>query len=363
MKQTEQLDKNFNSKNFIDKDDLIYYNPSTSDKMDIYGLLDKENYHRFFEEDLKNIEKENPNVSFLAKDTSGGAILFKTDSSKLVIDATVGPIRLTNSMPLTGITGFDLYIKRDGKWEYLNVTRVEYPNTNFKYVLFDGFSGMHEILINFPLYNSVEQIKIGLCKNAKVEKIQKREKNIVIYGTSLTQGGCASRPGNAYPNILARELNYNVYNFGFTGNGLGEKSVINAICKIKNIDMFIIDYDANAGSTGSLFTTLDEIVKKIRKTYQLIPIVIISRIPYVLEPYNKYILEKMTRRRSFQEEYVLNNAKNDLNLYYINGNHLLGELYNDCYSDDIHLNDLGFRLFFDNIKNKLQEILKEKKNA
>lgn len=363
MIKTEQLDQNFKVDNFEDDIELDYYYPATSDKMNVYGLLDRVNLCRFPKKDLAKIEKENPNVCFLAKDTSGACITFRTNSNKLVLEANIGPIRLINSMPLTGITGFDVYIKKNNKWKYLNVTRIEYPENHIKFALFSEFTGIHEILIHFPLYNSVESIRIGLTKGSTIEPLDERKPLIVIYGTSLTQGGCASRPGNSFINMISRETNYNIYNFGFSGNGLGEKSVIDAICKIKDVDMFIIDYDANSGSTRSLFTTLEPIVKKVRETYSDIPILIISRLPYVLEEYFPYIREKMAKRRTFQENFVREHREKDKNLYYLDGESLLGKDYHDYHADDIHLNDLGFRKLADSIKNKVVEILKENNNA
>lgn len=363
MIKTENLDSNFKVNAFTEDDTLDYYDPSTCEKMNLYGFLDKENYCRFPKEEMEAIHKENPNVCFLAKDTSGGCLTFKTNSKKLVLEASVGPIRMINSMPLTGITGFDIYIKQKDKWEYLNVTRVAYPSTHIQFVLFDNLSGTHEILIHFPLYNSVEKLRIGLTKGATLEPLKKREPQIVIYGTSLTQGGCASRPGNGFVNILSRELDANIYNFGFSGNGLGEPSVINAICKIKKVDLFIIDYDANAGSTGSLFTTLEPMYQTIRKAYPTIPILVISRLPYILESYFSYIKEKMEKRRSFQEAFVKAHQPSDPLLFYLDGQNLLGKSFNDYYADDIHLNDLGFRKLADEIKNKIKELLKENKNA
>lgn len=363
MIKTEQLDQNFKINRFEEDGELDYYYPATSNQMNVYGLLDRSNLCRFPKEDLEKIEKENPNVCFLAKDTSGACITFQTNSKKLVLEATIGPIRLINSMPLTGITGFDIYIRKHNKWNYLNVTRVEYPHNHIQFTLFDNFTGTNEVLIHFPLYNSVENVRIGLTKGATMEPLEERKPTIVIYGTSLTQGGCASRPGNSFVNMISRETNYNIYDFGFSGNGLGEQSVIDAICKIKDVDMFIIDYDANAGSTGSLFTTLEPIVQKVRKTYPSIPILIISRLPYVLEEYFPYIREKMEKRRNFQENFVKTYRKIDENLYYLNGEFLLGEAYHDYHADDIHLNDLGFRKLADSIKQKIVEILKEKDNA
>lgn len=363
MMKTEQLDQNFKINSFEEDIELDYYYPATSDKMNVYGLLDRMHLCRFTKEDLEEIEKENPNVCFLAKDTSGACITFKTNSKKLVLEANVGPIRLINSMPLTGITGFDIYIKKNKKWKYLNVTRIEYPENHIKFALFDNFTGLNEVLIHFPLYNSVENIRIGLTKGAIIEPLEERKPLIVIYGTSLTQGGCASRPGNSFVNMISRKTNYNIYNFGFSGNGLGEKSVIDAICKIENVDMFIIDYDANAGSTGSLFTTLEPIVQKVRMTYPNIPILIISRLPYILEEYFPYIREKMMKRRTFQENFVKEYQEIDKNLYYLDGESLFDEAYHDYYADDIHLNDLGFKKLADVLKNKIVEILKEDNNA
>jgi hypothetical protein len=55
---------------------------------------------------------------------------------------------------------------------------------------------------------------------------------IVWYGTSIQQGGVASRAGTLYDSIIGRQLNREVLNFGFAGHGIMDIAVAKYLVRL-----------------------------------------------------------------------------------------------------------------------------------
>jgi hypothetical protein len=127
-------------------------------------------------------------------------------------------------MPATGVSGLDLYVRQPntGQWRWLANGRPT-QQTNTAQLASGLPAGEHEFMLYLPLYNGVSSVEIGIPKGHGLAKAParppERRKPIVIYGTSITQGGCASRPGMAYTAIVGRRLDRPVINLGFSGNG------------------------------------------------------------------------------------------------------------------------------------------------
>ena len=161
----------------------------------------------------------------LSSNTAGGQVRFRTDSSRFLIQATLAATGGMDHMAFTGSAGFDIYIKSGDIWKCLGVTRTDHSKRDFTTTVRAGLKrDMRDVIINFPLYNGVKSLAIGLDDDAKLEAPTPfvDDRPAVMYGTSITQGGCATRPGMCSTNILSRMLNREVINLGFSGNGRGE---------------------------------------------------------------------------------------------------------------------------------------------
>ena len=158
----------------------------------------------------------------LSRHSAGMAARFETDATVIWARYTL----LSNSlamphMPATGVSGVDLYAQDGtGRWRWLAVGRPE-KAPSVKVRLIDGIEpGRRAYMFYLPLYNGVESLEIGLPPQAAMKPPAPRgSRPIVFYGTSITHGGCASRPGMAYPAILGRRLDRPTINLGFSGNG------------------------------------------------------------------------------------------------------------------------------------------------
>jgi len=166
-----------------------------------------------------------PSVDNLAWHTTGGQVHFRSDTKCLTVRVKLRDDCHMIHMPQTGMSGFDLYIGEPCKQQYYHTTKFELGLINYENVLFDHQEKKtRSFTLNFPLYNGVENLEIGLSPEATLETFAPfdDDRPVIIYGTSITHGGCASRPGNAYPNILSRRINLPFVNLGFSGSGLAE---------------------------------------------------------------------------------------------------------------------------------------------
>ena len=168
----------------------------------------------------------------LSQNTAGLAVRFVTDSSSIAAYWDGGGEFRMNHMAATGIAGLDLYEKRDGVWTYRATGRPTGPVTSQTLV-----SGMEEkqreYLLYLPLYHNVLDLKIGVDTTATLAAAPPRKgKPVVFYGTSITQGGCASRSGMGHVAILGRWLDVEMINLGFSGNGRGEMELAQLVSEI-----------------------------------------------------------------------------------------------------------------------------------
>ncbi len=177
----------------------------------------------FYDRLPKNVTTNvNPGVRNIKHHSAGLQFRFKTDSGKLWIKWTPRNRELAmDHMPSTGVSGIDIYAKGDdGVWRYVKTGRITNPDGG---VCELGWKPGTPCLINLPLYNGIKTFTLGIEANATVEALEPRTNGInrpvVFYGTSITQGGCCSRPGLSFVNIVGRQLDVPVVNLGFSGSG------------------------------------------------------------------------------------------------------------------------------------------------
>ncbi len=168
--------------------------------------------------------KVTSNVWNLSRDSAGMMVRFKTDATAIAVHyklkkATLG----MPHMPATGVSGVDLYARdTDNKWKWVQVTKPATQEVQAEII--SGLApGLREYAAYLPLYNGVEFMSIGVAKGSMFEGLQPRNKPVVFYGTSITHGACASRPGMVHTAILGRRLDMPVVNLGFSGNGRMDK--------------------------------------------------------------------------------------------------------------------------------------------
>ena len=328
-----KVDENFKINSKIEKDDIKFY--SIDEKpFKIYGVFrENDKYVRMPGEVAKKVSN---GVFSLYHKTAGGRVKFKTNSSYVAIYAKITPCCLSH-MALTGSSGFDLYADGVFVKTFVPPFDIYWTDRIFEDIITLPENKMHEISINFPLYGSVEELHIGLQETADLCETSgyKNEKPIVYYGSSITQGGCASRPGTCYQAIVSRVFDCNYINLGFSGNAKGEVEMAEYIAGL-DMSMFVYDYDYNAPDEEHLEQTHERMFKIIREKHPDIPIIMMSKPVFV---YNETNLK---RRNIVEVTYKNALANGDNNVYFLDGKALMKECENEGTVDGAHPTDFGF---------------------
>lgn len=286
--------------------------------------------------------------------SSGIGVRFATNSTRIGCKYTLYWDTHMIHMADTGLKGTDLYIlEGDSVWRHVNTNRpyVKKDENGNKTKLVESTyvsnldGKMHEYVIYFPLYDGIEDFSVKVDSGAVITKgspeVINANRRIVAYGTSILQGGCASRTGMAATNIIGRELNCEVVNLGFSGEGKQDTYVARAMATIPDVDVFLLDPVPNC--TEMMCDTLTyNFVKTLRALRPDVPIVMLEGPIYPYARYDSFFGKYLPKKNdAFRRNYERLKAENPDNLYYVTSEGLDGP-EDDGTVDGIHLTDLGF---------------------
>ncbi|MBQ9780971.1 MAG: hypothetical protein IJW00_08510 [Clostridia bacterium] len=311
----------------------------------IYGLCDPHDGKPFHRIPADVAGATNEGVGFLYLHTSGGRVRFKTTARYMALKAVISGVGMMPHMTLVGTAGMDVYLKVGNEYHYHASCMTEGGNdAAIRMTENQGYTnmvwlpeGMKDITINLPLYGGINELLVGLDPDAVIEASDTYRDipPVIYYGSSITQGGCASRPGNNYPNILSRKFNVDFRNLGFSGSARGEQAISDYIAA-QPMSAFVFAYDHNAPTVEHLAATHETMYLNIRATHPGTPVIFITR------PGIRYNAEERARREVVKTTY--NNAKSrGENVYVVDGEQIFAIFGGDGGSvDGCHPNDLGF---------------------
>ncbi|MBR2471083.1 MAG: hypothetical protein IKB55_00215, partial [Clostridia bacterium] len=308
MFDISKVDSNFKIEKRINRDDIEFHKVDEA-PFKIYGIF-KENgaYKRLPESIAKTV---NEGVYNLHARTAGGRLKFVTDSPYIAIHASMNGICKMCHFAFTGSIAFDLYADNNYVQTFIPPFEIE---DGYESIIDMGEKKLREITINFPLYSGVNDLYIGLQEGSLIAEAApyKNKKPIVYYGSSITQGGCASRPGMSYQAIISRTFNYDYINLGFSGSAKAEPAIAEYIA---NLDMsaFVYDYDYNSPTTEHLKESHERAFKIIREKNPELPVIIMSRPKHILTE------EEQERRNIIETTYKNAVAAGDKNVYFLDG--------------------------------------------
>jgi hypothetical protein len=286
----------------------------------------------------------------LSKNCSGLAVRFRTDSPVIAAKWEVTEDVFMNHFAMTGIKGLDLYSLKDGKWQFVNSARPAGKSSAVKIIQNLPKEEM-EYMLYLPLYDGLVKLEIGVSPGSEVKtpgvNSPQTGNPVVFYGTSITQGGCASRAGMSYPNILSRMLDREIVNLGFSGNGQLDFEIAEAMADIQ-ASCFVIDCLPNV-SVLQMNEKYAQFLKIIRQKHPLTPVILIENIHYPHMHFdrkvNSLVNEKNeTLKRIFQQQ----KKSGDRNIYYVKADKLIGD-NQEATVDGVHLTDLGFQNMAENL--------------
>lgn len=357
MSDLSRIDKNFKIEATIDQSDVKFYDVRTAD-VDIYGL-----YHPRTEDVFRRMPADvamatSEKVANLAQYTAGGRVRFQTDSEYIAIRMT-RPLRksIMSHITFLGCSGFDAYWREDGKYTYCgSFLPPAKRHEGYESILHFESRKMRDITINMPLYDRVTDLYIGVQEDAVLTHGSKYayETPVVYYGNSVTQGGCASRPGNVDSAILSRELDFDYVNLGFSGSGKGELPMAEYIAAM-DMSVFVMDYDENSAIEDLEFTHW-RLYDTVRTAHPEVPIIFNSRRALELKPSDHR--ETWARRDIILGNLERAKKMGDDRVFFLDGRGIFKDYgENNCTVDGAHPTDLGFWLIAQAMKPILEQCL------
>ncbi len=364
VKNVYDFDKNM-SKPLTDEPTLKYFDAKDASKFGLFGTTAKEEdgFCRFTKSQRDYVEKVSDGEAWFSRHSAGIQIKFITDATDIFVKAkNASKFDMTN-MTQIGQCGYDLYVydEKLEKFVFHLTAHGTFDSVSFTERIGD-FRKLpkrrRRFIINLPLYMHSESLEIGVNDWAEVSPDTfKNGLKVAVYGTSITHGCCASRPGMAYTNILSRTLDCEFFNYGFSGVAMTEPE-IGKVLSENAFDMLIVDTEPNAGVSDNLKNNLEPFLNEFLKARPNVPVVLLSRIPFTLDLFdedrinlNKFYLRFL---RSTAQKYRIKG----FNVYFYDQFGVFGKDFCEYTTDGVHPTDLGMVKIADFYQKVIEKTLK-----
>lgn len=339
---------------------IIFYDASN---FEIIGQLpDTETYTRL---PLGAQNKVRQEVWNLSQHSAGISIRFTSNSSTIKVRWELKYNNHLSNMTPIATKGLDLYAYRDNTWQFVGVARPVEGHQNEAIIIEGMPANAQEYLLNLPLYDGILSLEIGIDSGAYVDKPAQKiidtAHPIVFYGTSITQGASASRPGLTYPAMIERQFNKEVINLGFSGNGRFEKAIAEYIMTAQP-SLVILDCTPNSPA-DTIRKNLPETIDYITAVNDTVPIILVESIIRDYAFFKKddqnvsgtmsFINEQNNALKAVYESKI----KTRKNIFYIVSENLIGEDH-EATTDGTHFNDLGHYRAYQRFREEIEKILR-----
>lgn len=312
-----------------------------------YGsdALHEEGFCRLTAKERDVLRPLNDGEAWLAEQSAGIQVRFQTNSSRIFLRVKLnGRFNMTN-MTQIGQCGADLYVS-DEKMGFVlhEVARFAFDGDGYE-VSLGHFAGQErkerQYILYLPLYIAVKSCEIGLDEDATLSPFGfSRSCRVAVYGTSITQGCCASRPGLAYTNILSRKLDIAVENYGFSGTAFMEREMGTFLGK-RAPDVLFVDVEPNAGVDERLEQNaegfLDEFLRRSPQT----AVVIYSRVLFAMDRYDDYRVRLREHYAAFLKRIARAYAKKGYRVHFADGSRVFPDNFTEYTCDGLHPSDAG----------------------
>ncbi|HEY0666591.1 MAG TPA: SGNH/GDSL hydrolase family protein [Sphingobacteriaceae bacterium] len=318
------------------------------------GFTSSVNYHRLDTLDRRFLPRS---VQKLALNSAGLFISFKTDAKAIRLVWRLAEWKDQWNMTPLAVNGLDLYGMKDGSWQY--VASAKPTGVENSAILISNLDGvLRNYRLYLPLYTEIKDVKIGVNSSAIIQKADAQThpvKNVVIYGSSITQGASASRPGMAYPSIISRKMGIGTINLGFSGSGKMEMEIVDVLARIP-ADVYILDCVANP-LPQQIKERAYDFVSKLRSLKPGIPIIMVESIFRETGHWDQLIGER-TRQQNIEFRNAYTRLKKDKvkDLYYVRSKDLIGNDH-EATIDGTHLTDAGFIRISDRISKSIKKVI------
>ena len=345
------IDKNFDT-SFVAPDDIEWFSIREM-PFSVHGVFysEEEGLYRRLPKDVADATNEG--VSYLSTKTAGGRVRFATDSPYVVVRVEEPFEQPTPHFTIAGRAGVTLFVNNQYEITvmptYEHLSKADPTHGGNGKVVFDGMcypydvnGDVYQAELFMPLYSPVNALYIGLKKGCVLKEAApyKHKTPMLYYGSSITQGACASKPGDDYASRLSRMLDTDFINLGFSGSAKAEKTIVDYIAK-QDPSVFILDYDHNAPDAEHLKKTHFALYDAVRTEHGNTPIIMMT-MPTVEGRENRP--RNKARRDVIFNTFEKAKARGDKNVYLIDCYGCFGALKNgECGTvDGLHPDSLGF---------------------
>lgn len=322
---------------------VIYYDASC---FPLYGKCEARGMERYnrFPDTLQQISRKP--LWELSTNSAGLAVRFRSNSSAIYARWVLKYNNHMNHMADTGVKGLDLYCWKNGEWVYVNVGRP-FGKFNEGKIIGNMTPDWREYMLYLPLYDGIDSLAIGIDNGAQIAQpameVPRRNKPVVLYGTSILQGACASRPGMAYTNILGRMLGVETINLGFSGNAFLDLEVADLMALV-DASVFVIDCVPNA-SVEMMEKNLYEFYRRLRTVHPRTPVVFIEDPVFTHAAFDNQMDEEIKRKNATLYKLYQKMKKDGEPFIAFIGLKDFFSSHNDATVDGIHFTDVGMEAY------------------
>ncbi|MGK6350716.1 SGNH/GDSL hydrolase family protein [Parapedobacter sp. DT-150] len=290
-----------------------------------------------------------PPVWDLGKNTAGLYIRFRSNSRAIGLKWQLRQNGLMSHMALTGIKGFDLYCLENDDWVYAGTAIPDNATENEAMVIADMDGKDKELMLYFPLYDGVAALEIGVDSASFISppevRLPRADAPVVCYGSSILQGGCASRPGMVHTSILSRRLNCEFINLGFSGNALLDYELAELIAR-SDASVIVLDFVPNSNAER-IYERMETFYSLIRSKQPNTPILFIEAPDFPGARYNRHRDDDIVaRNKALHEVFDRIKTKGDALVELLSADTAIGH-DNEATVDGTHFTDLGFMRYAD----------------
>ena len=299
-------------------------------------------------------------VWYLGRNSAGLFIRFRSNSTSIHARWTSTFNNSMTHMTDTGTKGLDLYAIVDGQWRHVCSAQPQ-GGTSERKIIGNMDPVEREYMLYLSLYDGVSSLEIGVDEGATLDQPAvdrpSREKPIVMYGTSILQGGCANRPGMAHTNIISRRLDREVINLGFSGNALLDMEIAELMASVEDPGLFVLDYAPNAFA-DMIDVNGEKFFRVIRDAHPDVPVIFIEDVIFPHTIFDKEILAEVISKNEAQKRLFLKLKKaGEKKIYYISAEGMIGD-DGEATVDAIHFTDLGMMRYVDHVLPTIKKAMK-----
>lgn len=317
----------------------------------LYGKVSEQTNERYerLPSSLEGVSREP--VWYLGRHSAGLFIRFRSNSTSIHARWESTFNNTMTHMTDTGAKGLDLYALVDGEWRHVCSAQPQGKKSE-RCIIANMDPVEREYMLYLSLYDGVKSLEIGVDEGSMLDlpavDRPSREKPVVMYGTSILQGGCANRPGMAHTNIIGRRLDREVINLGFSGNALLDMEIAELMASVEDPGLYVLDYVPNA-SAQAIDEVGEQFFRIIRDAHPEVPVVFIEDVIFPHTIFDNKILEEVTKKNVAQKRLFKKLKKSgEKRIYYISAEGMIGD-DGEATVDAIHFTDLGAMRYVDHV--------------